>query len=499
MPSDSPEPDLSKPDLVIRGALLIDGSGKPGVRGDLAVKDDRIVAMGDLLQAKGAREIAANGLALAPGFIDTHTHDDRALLSDPLMECKISQGVTTVITGNCGISLAPLSIEHYPPPPLDIIGREAKQFFATFDGYLSALDRDPPSLNAACQVGHTTLRAGAMDRFDRPATSSEIDTMRRALEMSLESGAIGMSTGLYYPPAKDAPTDEVIALAKPMRAYGGIHTTHMRDEASHLVRSVNETIEIGRASGIPVVISHHKASGTPNHGLVKDTLKLIDEARKTQKLGLDVYPYVAASTMLDARRIPLASKIIVTWSKSLPEHAGQTLETIAEKLGCDQTQAVERLLPAGAIYFMMSEDDVRRVLSYPHTMIGSDGLPHDQHPHPRLWGTFPRVLGHYVRDVKLFPLEEAVRRMTALPAAQFGLKDRGRLRPGAYADLVLFDPATIADTATFDRPKTPAAGIARVMVNGRTVWNDGAATGERPGRALRRNTLGPMGGGTAAD
>jgi N-acyl-D-amino-acid deacylase len=491
-------PDTSVPcDLIIRGALLIDGSGKPGVRGDLAVKDDRIVAMGDLAQTRSAREIDARGKALAPGFIDTHTHDDRALLSDPLMECKISQGVTTVITGNCGISLAPLSIDHYPPPPLDIIGRQADQFFASFDGYLSALDRDPPALNAACQVGHTTLRAGAMDRFDRAATTGEIDAMQRMLEASLEQGAIGMSTGLYYPPAKDAPTDEVIALAEPLRVYGGIHTTHMRDEASHLVQSVNETIKIGRAAGIPVVISHHKASGTPNHGLVKDTLKLIDEARKNQKLSLDVYPYVAASTMLDPRRIPLASKIIVTWSKSQPEFAGQTLDAIAKTLGCGMEEAANQLLPAGAIYFMMSEDDVRRVLSYSHTMIGSDGLPHDEHPHPRLWGTFPRVLGHYVRDVKLFALEEAVRRMTALPAAQFGLKDRGTLRPGAFADLVLFDPATIADTATFEKPKAPAAGISLVMVNGRAVWSDGAATGNRPGRALRRSALGPMGEGMA--
>ena len=494
MPPDS----ASQPDLIIRDALLIDGSGKPGVRGDLAIKDDRIVAMGDLSTMKGGRELQAGGKALSPGFVDTHTHDDRALLSDPLMECKISQGVTTVITGNCGISLAPLSISHYPPPPLDIIGREPTQFFATFDGYLTALERDPPALNAACQVGHTTLRAGAMDRFDRPATAAEIGAMRQALETSLESGAIGMSTGLYYPPAKAAPTEEVIALAKPMRAYGGIHTTHMRDEASHLVDSVNETIAIGKASDIPVVISHHKASGIANHGLVKDTLKLIDEARKTQALGLDVYPYVAASTMLDPGRIPLASKIIVTWSKSHPRFAGQTLEAIAKSLGCDMTEAAKQLQPAGAIYFMMSEDDVQRVLSYPHTMIGSDGLPHDQHPHPRLWGTFPRVLGHYVRDVKLFPIEEAVRRMTSLPAAQFGLKDRGTLRPGAYADLVLFDPVIIADLATFEQPKTPAAGIVCVLVNGRTVWSDGAATGDRPGRALRRGTLGPMGASMAA-
>ncbi len=337
-----------------------------------------------------------------------------------------------------------------------------------------------------------------MDRFDRAATQREISAMREMLETSLENGAIGMSTGLYYPPAKDAPTGEVIALTDSIRTFGGIHTTHMRDEASHLVDSVNETIAIGRTSRIPVVISHHKASGTPNHGLVRDTLRLIDEARKTQALSLDVYPYVAASTMLDPRRISLASKIIITWSKNRPEFAGQTLDAIAASLKCDLEEAANQLLPAGAIYFMMSEDDVRRVLSYPHTMIGSDGLPHDEHPHPRLWGTFPRVLGHYVRDIKLFSLEEAVRRMTALPAAQFGLTDRGSLHPGAYADLVLFNPATIADTATFELPKTPATGIELVMVNGRTVWSNGVPSGDRPGRALRRNTLGPMGGVMAA-
>lgn len=487
-------PPPSAPDLIIRGALLIDGSGKPATRGDLAVKDDRITAMGDLSQIKGAREIPAQGLALAPGFIDTHTHDDRALLSDPLMACKISQGVTSVVTGNCGISLAPLSIDRYPPPPLDIIGREPQQFFPTFDAYLSALDREPPALNAVCQVGHSTLRVGAMERLDRAASGTEINAMRQTLEDALEQGAIGLSTGLYYPPAKDAPTDEIVTLATAVRAYGGIHTTHMRDEASHLVEFVNETISIGKAADIPVVISHHKATGIPNHGMVATTLELIAKARKRQRLGLDAYPYVASSTMLDPRRISLASKVIVTWSKARPEFAGQTLDDIATALGTTLDDAATQLLPAGAIYFMMSEDDVRRVLAFPHTMIGSDGLPHDEHPHPRLWGTFPRVLGHYARDVKLFTLEEAVRRMTALSAAQFGLKDRGVLRTGAYADLVLFDPATIADAATFAQPKTPAKGITEVFVNGRSVWKDGAATGNRPGRALRRHQLGPMGG-----
>jgi N-acyl-D-amino-acid deacylase len=487
-------PSPSTPDLIIRDALLIDGSGKPAARGDLAVKDDRITAVGDLSQTKGAREISAQGLALAPGFIDTHTHDDRALLSDPLMECKISQGVTTVVAGNCGISLAPLTIDRYPPPPLDIIGREPGQFFPTFDAYLSALDRDPPALNAVCQVGHSTLRVGAMQRLDRAADTKEIDAMRGTLEQALGHGAIGLSTGLYYPPAKDAPTDEIVTLTTAVRAYGGIHTTHMRDEASHLIESVNETISIGKAAGVPIVISHHKATGIPNHGMVKQSLALIEEARKRQRLGLDAYPYVASSTMLGPDRIALASKVIVTWSKARPEFAGQTLDEIARALNTTLEDAATQLLPAGAIYFMMSEDDVRRVLSFPHTMIGSDGLPHDEHPHPRLWGTFPRVLGHYARDVKLFSLEEGVRRMTALSAAQFGLTDRGVLRPGAYADLVLFDPATIADAATFEQPKTPATGIAEVFVNGRSVWKDGGATGNRPGRALRRQQLGTMGG-----
>jgi N-acyl-D-amino-acid deacylase len=486
-------PSPSTPDLIIRDALLIDGSGTPAKRGDLAVKDDRIAALGDLSQLKGAREISAQNLALAPGFIDTHTHDDRALLSDPLMECKISQGVTTVVTGNCGISLAPLAIQGYPPPPLDIIGREPQQFFASFDAYLSALDRDPPALNAICQVGHSTLRVGAMARLDRAADAEEIANMRRTLEQALEQGAIGLSTGLYYPPAKDAPADEIIELTKTVRAHGGIHTTHMRDEASHLIESVNETISIGKAADVPVVISHHKATGIPNHGKVEQSLALIADARKRQKLGLDAYPYIASSTMLGPDRIPLASKVIVTWSKARPEFAGQTLDEIAKTLNTSLEDAAKQLLPAGAIYFMMSEDDVRRVLSFPHTMIGSDGLPHDEHPHPRLWGTFPRVLGHYARDVKLFPLEEAVRRMTALSAAQFGLTDRGVLREGAYADLVLFDPATIADAATFDHPKTPATGIKEVFVNGRSVWSDGRATGNRPGRALRRQQLGEMG------
>jgi N-acyl-D-amino-acid deacylase len=476
-------------DLIIRDALLIDGSGAAPVRGDLAVSDDRIAALGALGEAAAPREISGVGMALAPGFIDTHTHDDRALLSDPLMACKASQGVTTVITGNCGVSLAPLSLDHRPPPPLDLIAEEPRQFFARFSDYLGALDQDPPALNAACQVGHSTLRVGAMDNVDRPADGAEIKAMRDTLEAALAAGAIGLSTGLFYAPAAQAPTEEVIAIAAPLKAYGALHTTHMRDEGDHVVDSINETLAIGRRAEIPVVISHHKLSGQRNHGRATETLALIDRARREQPLGLDVYPYIASSSVLDVRRFASAAKVIITWSRPHPECSGQELADIAQRMGCSLAAAAERLQPAGAVYFMMSEADVQKVLAYPWSMIGSDGLPHDVHPHPRLWGTFPRVLGHYARDVGLFPLAEAVRRMTSLPAAQFGLKDRGRLRPGAFADLVLFSPETVIDRATFAEPRLPAAGIALVMVNGRAVWRDGASTGERPGRALRRGAL----------
>lgn len=476
-------------DLIIRNALLYDGLGNAPVSGDLAISDDRIVAVGDCRNCVTGREIDAHGLALAPGFIDVHTHDDRVLRTNPLMTNKISQGVTTVVAGNCGVSLAPLTIDRRPPPPLDLIGEEPSDYFADFGAYLDTLDREPPAVNALCQVGHSSLRAGAMNDLERPASASEIRTMRDRLERALDAGAIGLSTGLFYPPANAAPTSEVIELAKALREYGGLHTTHMRDETDHVTDSLEESFTIGREAGVPVIISHHKCAGTANHGRSRETLALIDAARAHQPLGLDVYPYIAGSTMLDPRRMMGASKVVVTWSRPYPECAGRDLAEIAADWNTTVEEAADRLRPAGAIYFMMAEGDVQRIMSYPHSMIGSDGLPHDEHPHPRLWGTFPRVLGHYVREIGLFPLEEAIRKMTGLSATQFGLKDRGVLRVGAYADLVLFDPASVIDRATFEQPKQPAAGIEQVYVNGRCVWLNGEHTGERPGRALRLSSL----------
>jgi N-acyl-D-amino-acid deacylase len=452
---------------------------------DVAIQGDRIVAVGALAGWQATQTVDAGGKALAPGFIDTHTHDDRLLLADPSVVAKASQGVTTVVAGNCGISLAPL-VHRQPPPPLDLIDGGNSYQFATFADYLAALDSAPAAINAVFLVGHSTLRVGAMDRLDRPATADEIAVMRGRLEEGLAAGAVGLSTGLYYPPAIAAPTDEIVALAAPLRDAGGLYCTHMRDESDHVLDSLDETFEIGARVGVPVVISHHKVVGARNAGRSVETLARIEQARASQPVGLDVYPYPASSTILRLDMLPVARRIRITWSKPEPRFAGWYLDEIAAELGLELAAAAERLLPAGAIYFSMDEEDVQRILAYPHTMVGSDGLPHDRHPHPRLWGTFARVLGYYARDLGLFSLEEAVRRMTSLPAERFSLRDRGVLREGAYADLVLFDPDTVAERATFDEPMQPAAGIELVLVNGQPVWQNGQSTGSRPGRALRR-------------
>jgi N-acyl-D-amino-acid deacylase len=473
------------PDLIIRRGKVIDGSGSAAVAADVAIKGDRILAVGEVPHALGVEEVDASGQVVAPGFIDVHTHDDRLLLSAPDMTPKVSQGVTTVVVGNCGVSLAPLTLSGPPPPPLDLIGDQSWYRFETFADYLAALDGEPPAVNAACLVGHSTLRVGTMDRLDRPATSGEIAAMKIRLQEALDAGAIGLSTGLGYEPAEAAPTDEIVELAKLLKPAGAIHTTHMRDESDHVLESLEESFDIGRRADVPVVISHHKTAGQANFGRSVESLAKIGEAIGRQPIGLDAYPYSASSTILKPEWVSEARQVLIAWSKTAPEQAGRLLADIAADWKTSEAEAAARLQPAGAIYFSMDEGDVRRILAFPHTMIGSDGLPHDSHPHPRLWGTFPRVLGHYSRDVGLFPLEEAVRKMTGLPARQFGLKERGLLRPGYFADLTIFDPASVLDLATFERPMQPAAGIAGVFVNGNPVWRAGAATGNRPGRTLR--------------
>ena len=477
-------------ELLIRGGTVIDGTGATRRVADVAVDGDRIAAVGRLDGVRAGREIDASGFVVSPGFVDTHTHDDRAVLSDPGMACKVSQGVTTVVTGNCGVSLAPLHGRE-PPPPLNLLGGADWYRFPTFAAYREELEGSPPALNVAMQVGHTALRAQVMDGLDRAATQREIERMVELVDEGMRAGCIGFSTGLAYPPARAAPTEEVIAIAHRVAAHGGMHSTHMRDEEAGVLDSIRETVRIGREAGLGIVISHHKCAGRKNWGRTRDTLALIAEAQATQSLDLDVYPYVAGSTVLLMEIVARSEKVLVSWSEPHPEVAGRPLDEIAREWGCGVEEAVARLQPAGGIYFMMDEDDLTRILEFPGAMIGSDGLPHDVFPHPRLWGTFPRVLGHYSRDQGLIGLEDAVHRMTGKPAAVFGLAGRGEVREGACADLVLFDPDEIIDTATFEDPARPAVGIRSVFVNGREVWANGAAVtspgpGSGPGRLLQR-------------
>jgi N-acyl-D-amino-acid deacylase len=475
-------------DLLIRGGTVIDGTRAPRCAADVAIRDGRIAALGELKNARADAEIDASGKIVAPGFIDAHTHDDRLLLSAPDMAPKASQGVTTVVAGNCGISLAPSPPGMRPVPPLDLLDADGGWFrFPTFGAYVEELRAKPAATNCALLVGHSTLRVQTMDKLERPASASEIGRMRELADAALAAGAIGVSTGLWYEPAAAATTEEVIEVCRPLTKRNGLYCTHMRDEGDRVIDSLEETFRIGRELGVPVVVSHHKLMGRANHGRSRETLPLIEARMRGQAIGLDCYPYCAASTILSMSRARIATRVLVTWSKPHPELAGMDLTEIERKLGLRTEQAIAKLLPAGAVYFAMDEADVQSILKFESTMVGSDGLPHDAAPHPRLWGTFPRVLGHYSRGLNLFPLETAVHKMTGLTAKTFGLKDRGVLKEGCAADVTVFDAGTVDEAATFARPIQPARGIEVVIVNGAIVWREGKSTGARPGRVLGRS------------
>jgi N-acyl-D-amino-acid deacylase len=385
----------------------------------------------------------------------------------------------------------PRPIPNPVTPPLNLLDGEGGWFrFRSFASYVAELRARPAATNCALLVGHTTLRVGTMNDLGQPASKLQVGQMTQLVREALQAGAIGVSTGLFYEPAIAAPTEEVIEVCRPLREFDGIYCTHMRDEADHVIDSLEETFRIGREVGVPVVISHLKVVGQANYGRSQEAIDTIERNMALQPICADCYPYAAGSTVLSADRAATSTRVIVTWSKSLPQYAGQDLDAIAKKMGTTQEEAIARLLPAGAIYFRMDEADVQRILRYDRTMIGSDGLPHDTAPHPRLWGTFPRVLGHYGRALGLFPLERAIHKMTGLTAANFGLKDRGVIREGAYADLTLFDADAIDAEATYESPVAPARGIEAVIVNGAVVWERGRPTGARPGRVLQRKAHG---------
>ncbi|KAF0812076.1 D-aminoacylase [Andreprevotia sp. IGB-42] len=480
-------------DLIIRNARIFDGSGNAEYTADIAVNAGRIAAINRrgessvLAQATATQDVDAAGLALAPGFIDVHTHDDTNVIRQPDMLPKISQGVTTVVVGNCGISASPVSLKGDPPDPMNLLGQAQDFSYPTFGDYRRAVDAAQPSVNVAALIGHTALRNNHMDRLDRTATPGEINSMREQLRDALENGALGLSTGLAYASANSCNTEEIKTLAEVLDEYGGVYTTHLRTEFDGILAAMDEAFEVGRHARSPVIVSHLKCAGAGNWGRSVEVIKKMEAAAQNHPAGCDCYPYSASSSTLDLKQVTSDFDIVITWSTPHPEMGGRKLAEIAADWNTSLIEAARQLQPAGAVYYGMDENDVRHILGNPLTMVGSDGLPNDPLPHPRLWGAFPRVLGHYSRDVGLFPLAEAVRKMTGLSADRFGLNDRGRIKVGLSADLVLFNPATIKDTASFSDPVQAADGIEAVWVNGVLSYQHKQLTGLRAGRFLPRS------------
>ncbi|HEY2466583.1 MAG TPA: D-aminoacylase [Terracidiphilus sp.] len=473
-------------DTLIRNANVLDGLGNEPQTVDVAIAGGHIIAIDASLHCDSLEVMDAEGLTLAPGFIDVHTHDDTSVIDTPEMLPKISQGVTTVIVGNCGISASPVRLKDDLPDPMSLLGTRGRFRYPAFSDYVSALDSAHPSVNVAALIGHTSLRSNHLDHLDRTATDSEVEAMRAELADALAAGALGLSTGLAYSSANAASTEEVLSLAYALIGANAVYATHMRTETDAILDAMEEAFRIGRYAQSPVIISHLKCAGIDNWGRSSEVLRTLEQARTTQRAGCDCYPYAAGSSTLDLKQVDPRVKVEITWSANFPEAAGRTLADLASEWNLSQLDAARRLQPAGAIYHSIDEHDMRRILAHPATMIGSDGLPWDKHPHPRLWGAFPRVLSRYCREEKLFPLPEAIRKMTSMPAQRFGLAQRGRIAEGYWADLVLFDAGTIRDTATFADPIRPARGISAVWVNGALSYTAQGLTGNRAGRFLPR-------------
>jgi N-acyl-D-aspartate/D-glutamate deacylase len=473
-------------DTLIRRATIVDGSGNAGESMDVALSDGRIIAIEPVLDCAARLTHEAEGLTLAPGFIDVHTHDDLAVILNPAMRAKISQGVTTVIVGNCGISAAPVRLGETLPDPMNLLGKAAEFCYPDFASYVAAINSARPAVNVSALVGHTALRNNHMDRLDRAASDAEVEQMKAQLREALQHGALGLSTGLAYLSANAASREEVTALAEPLQAAGAVYTTHMRTEAEAILDAMDEAFDVGRLLEIPVIVSHLKCAGISNWGRSGEVLQVLDRARRGQQIGCDCYPYAAGSSTLDLRQVDERVKITITWSTPHPEMTGRTLAEIAAAWAVSHMDAAQRLRPAGAIYHSIAEDDMRRILAHPATMIGSDGLPNDHHPHPRLWGTFARVLGLYCREQGLMTLPVAVHKMTGMPARRFGLEKRGFVRAGFLADLTLFDAEKVIDSATFSDPTLAAKGIEAVWVNGVLSYTSAGSTDLRAGRFVAR-------------
>ena len=478
---------------LLENGRVVDGSGGPSWPGDVLIAGDRIERVGAGLRQRlpaglglpDVEVVDCSGLAIAPGFIDAHTHDDAIVLRDPAYLPKLSQGITSLVTGNCGISLSPYRKESVRAP-LTLLGADSFRY-PTMAAYRDAVAAARPALNVAALVGHTTLRFATMgDDLGRAASADERLAMAALLDASLAAGAHGLSSGLFYEEAYAAPADEVTDLARVVARHGGLYATHLRSEMQAILEAMHEAGDSAHAAGVPLLLSHHKCAGPSQWGRTRETLALVETLARRQPIAMDVYPYVAGSTVLREDLVDGVIDVLLTWSEPHPEAGGRWLADLAAEWGVDQKAACRRLQPGGACYFQMQEEDVERVIAHPRTMIGSDGLPHDRHPHPRLWGAFPRVLARYWRERGLFSLEQAVHKMTGLTARTFRLEGRGLLRAGACADVVVFDPATVADTATYERPVSASVGIRAVYVNGTLAFREGGPVLACAGRMLTR-------------
>ena len=525
-------------DLLIKNVRIVDGTGAPWYRGSVAVKDGRIAAMGPGVAGPATQVVEGAEQILAPGFVDLHSHSDFSLLTEGCAESKLLQGVTTDIGGNCGISPAPVIDER-----LDLLKKyvgflnDGLSFsWRSFGDFLDEVERQKPAMNFGCIVGHGTLRIAAMGFDDRKPSTEEMDVMKNLLREAMEQGSFGVSTGLIYPPGCYSETDELVDIARVAAEYGGIYETHMRDEDDNLLQSIEESGEVARRAGIAVQIAHHKVCGRKNWGKGEAAQRRIEGLREE---GLDVandqYPYNATSTtittmfpnwaheggvdMLLARlrdpemRAMLRSGVLETmerldkrWEDTVI--AGVRYEQNKQYEGLDLQEAADLAGrgddPCGFMFdlvesedgtfsvicYAMAEEDIKTIMASPITIIGSDGsavpLSAAGKPHPRTFGTFARVLRKYCLEECVFPLEEAVRKMSSLPASRLGIFDRGILRPGFAADMVLFDPAILEDTATYAQPQQGPKGIDKVWVNGQLAVDAGKVTGVRAGTVLRK-------------